>query len=141
MQQRPLNTLPSQPRPHAVIAAAALSLIMAACGGGGGDAPPQAAAAVTPTGAPVVTSDLLLTRNGFRVIGSGALARVIGSRSRCSPTVFLDGQALVGFNINDITPSTIKLLVTYPGFASLPIGMQSARGDPSCGAIAIISQQ
>ena len=91
--------------------------------------------------APVVTSDLLLTRNGFRVIGSGALARVIGSRSRCSPTVFLDGQALVGFNINDITPSTIKLLVTYPGFASLPIGMQSARGDPSCGAIAIISQQ
>lgn len=91
--------------------------------------------------APIVTSDLLRSRNGFSVLGTGSLARVIGSRSRCSPTVILDGQALVGFNINDITPSTIKLMVTYPSFSSLPVSMQTARGDPSCGVIAITSQQ
>jgi len=91
--------------------------------------------------APIVTSDLLQARNGFTVIGSGARARVVGSRSRCSPTVLLDGQALVAFNINDIMPNTIKLLVTYPGFATLPIAMQSMRGDPNCGVIAIISLQ
>ena len=90
--------------------------------------------------APLVTSDLLRSRNGFNVIGSGALARVVGSRSRCTPTVFLDGQPLVGFNINDIIPSTIKLMVTYPGFSSLPVALQTMRGDPSCGVILILSQ-
>ena len=90
--------------------------------------------------APLVTSDLLRSRNGFNVIGSGALARVVGSRSRCTPTVFLDGQPLVGFNINDIIPSTIKLMVTYPSFSSLPVALQTMRGDPSCGVILILSQ-
>ena len=89
--------------------------------------------------APIVTSDLLRSRNGFNVIGSGPLARVVGSRSRCSPTIFLDGQPLVGFNINDIAPSTIKLLVTYPSFSSLPVALQTTRGDPSCGVIVILS--
>lgn len=91
--------------------------------------------------APLVTSDLLRSRNGFTVIGSGSLARVVGSRSRCLPTIILDGQTLVGFNLNDISPSTIKLMVTYPSFSTMPIAMQSTRGDPSCGAIAITSQQ
>lgn len=89
--------------------------------------------------APVVTSDLLRARNGFNVVGSGPQARVLGSRGRCSPTIFLDGQPLVGFNLNDIMPSTIKLMITYPSFSSLPVALQTGRGDPLCGVIAIIS--
>ncbi len=89
---------------------------------------------------PIYTSDLFRAKAGFNVVGDGANARVVGSRSRCSPTVFLDGQPVPGFNVNDIMPSTIRLMVTYPGLAGLPIELQSMRGNPNCGTIAIISR-
>ncbi len=89
---------------------------------------------------PIYTSDLFRAKAGFNVLGDGATARVIGSRSRCSPNVFLDGQPVVGFNVNDIIPSSIKLMVTYPGLSALPIELQSLRGNPNCGTIAILTR-
>ncbi len=89
---------------------------------------------------PVWTSDLLMGRPGFQVVGNGGQARVIGTRGRCTPLLIVDGQPLVGFVLNDIAPSTIKAMITYNSAASLPIEMQTMRGNLSCGVIAIISQ-
>jgi len=89
---------------------------------------------------PVFTTDLLRGRVGFNVIGDGSLARVINTRGRCTPVVFIDGEALVGFNLNDVSPSMIKLMITYTGFSQLPMQFQTLRGNLNCGVIAIISQ-
>jgi len=87
----------------------------------------------------VFTTDLLTSRAGFNVVGQGGTARVVSTRARCAPTVFLDGQPLVAFNVNDILPSTIKLMVTYPGFSAMPVQLQSMRVNPNCGVISILS--
>lgn len=87
----------------------------------------------------IFTTDLLASRAGFNVVGQGGSARVVSSRARCSPTVFLDGQPLTAFNVNDILPSTIKLMVTYPGFSNMPVQLQSMRVNPNCGVISILS--
>ncbi len=90
--------------------------------------------------APVWTTDLLVSRPGFQVVGSGAQSRVVGNRSRCTPLLIVDGQPLVAFNVNDIMPSTIKVMITYASAAALPIELQTMRGNLNCGVVAIISQ-
>jgi hypothetical protein len=89
---------------------------------------------------PMWTTDLLQTQLGFRTVGNGPNARLIGTRGNCTPTVFIDGLPVVGFNVNDIPPNTIKLLVTYRNVATLPAQMQIPRGNPNCGVVAIFSK-
>ncbi len=86
------------------------------------------------------TSDLVLIRPGFRVVGDGANARVLSTRSRCAASIVLDGNPMQGVAINDIAPSSIKLMVLYPGLSSLPAELQSIRINPACGVISIYSR-
>jgi hypothetical protein len=86
------------------------------------------------------TTDLLQTQIGFRTIGNGPTARLISTRGNCGPTIFIDGLPVVGFNVNDIPPNTIKLLVTYRNVATLPVQLQLPRTNPNCGVVAIFSK-
>lgn len=88
---------------------------------------------------PTWTSDLFNAMNGFIVIGGGGSARVVGSRSQCLPSVFLDGQFAKGFNVNDIPPQFIKLLVAYRSAASVPPQFQDIRGNANCGTIVVFT--
>ena len=82
----------------------------------------------------------MLIRPGFRVVGDGANARVVSTRSRCSPAIVIDGNPMQGIAINDIAPASIKLIVLYPGLSSLPAELQSIRINPACGVISIYSR-
>lgn len=88
---------------------------------------------------PTWTSDLFNAMNGFIVIGGGGSARVVGSRAQCLPSVFLDGQYTRGFNVNDIPPQFIKLLVAYRSAATVPPQFMDPRGNSSCGTIAVFT--
>lgn len=89
---------------------------------------------------PMWTTDLLMTQVGFRAVGNGPSARVVGTRGNCAPTIFIDGLPVVGFNLNDIAPNTIKLMVMYRNIATLPAQLQVPRMNPNCGAIAVFSR-
>ncbi len=86
---------------------------------------------------PIWTSDLLMSQLGFRVVGGGPTARVVGMRRQCTPMVFIDGMAVPGFNINDITPNAISLLVTYRSYTTAPPQLQTLTRGGDCGLIAI----
>lgn len=88
---------------------------------------------------PIWTTDLFTTQAGFRVDGGGVSARVLSTRGRCSPTLFIDGQIARGFNVNDIAPSFIKLLVVYRTANNAPAQLQMVGGNPNCGLIAVFT--
>lgn len=88
---------------------------------------------------PIYTTDLIQNLVGFRVIGDGPRARLQGTRSGCSPALFIDGMYTPGFNINDIAPEFIKLVIAYRGLAGVPPQFQNMRADSSCGTIALIT--
>lgn len=88
---------------------------------------------------PVFTTDLIQNLAGFRVIGNGSRARIQGTRSGCSPALFIDGMYVPGYNINDIAPDFIKLVIAYRGLAGVPPQYQNMRADSSCGTIVIIT--
>ncbi len=88
---------------------------------------------------PVFTTDLIQNLAGFRVIGSGAQARIQGTRRGCSPALFIDGMYTPGYNLNDISPQFIKLVIAYRGLAGVPPQYQNLRADSSCGTIAVIT--
>ena len=88
---------------------------------------------------PSVLTDLLRGVNGFKVVGIGYSARVQSSSSGCAPTVFIDDAEQVNFNINDVRPSSIKLLLAFDGYAVLPPALRSLRNNPACGVISMTS--
>jgi len=87
---------------------------------------------------PVWTSDLFNAMGGFTVRGSGPGARVLG-RGGCVPTIVLDGLPAPGFNVNDIQPMAIRLLVAYRTFTLMPMQWQGPNNNPNCGAVAIFT--
>ncbi len=87
---------------------------------------------------PVWTSDLFLAMGGFSVRGTGPGARVLG-RGGCVPTIVLDGLPAPGFNVNDIPPTAVRLLVAYRTFTLMPMQWQGPNSNPNCGAIAIFT--
>lgn len=89
--------------------------------------------------APSVLTDLLRGVNGFRVNGIGYAARVQSSTNGCVPTVFIDDVEQVNFNINDVRPSSIKLLLAYASFSILPPALRSLRTNAACGVLSITS--
>jgi len=88
---------------------------------------------------PIWTSDLFNTQPGFMVSGGGAMARVLSSRGRCTPILFLDGQVARGFSVNDVAPSFIKLMVVYRSANNAPAQFQVLGANPNCGLIAIFT--
>jgi hypothetical protein len=88
--------------------------------------------------APQVTSDLFVGLVGFRVSGGGARGTVTSARDGCFPTVWLDDVEQIRFNVNEIRPSAIKLLVAWNGFSLIPANLRSVRADPTCGAVLIV---
>ncbi len=88
---------------------------------------------------PTWTADLFQSQTGFIVVGGGGSALVYGSRSRCTPAVFLDGVFSPGFRLNDLPPQFIKLLVMYRGQSSVPAQFQDIRGNANCGTIVIFT--
>lgn len=91
--------------------------------------------------APAVTTDLFRGPVGFRVLGAGLTSVVITGSRNCVPTVFLDGsEQLSRFNVNEVRPRSIKLLLAYNSYAILPPQLRSFRADPLCGTIAILTR-
>ncbi len=91
--------------------------------------------------APAVTTDLFRGPVGFRVLGGGMTAVAVVNGRNCRPNVFLDGQEqLPRFNLNEVRPRSIKLLLAFNSFAILPPQLRSFRGDPQCGTIAILTR-
>lgn len=83
------------------------------------------------------TTDLLQSTSGFVVIGSGAGASVLSTRGRCAPTLFLDGLAVPGYPLNNVSPRSIKLMVVYRDGVTMAPELLSVRANPACGAISI----
>lgn len=95
---------------------------------------------ITQLGA-AVTTDLFRGPVGFRVVGSGMTAVVVTNSRSCRPNVFIDGQEqLPRFNINEIRPRSIKLLLAFNSQAVLPPQLRSFRVDQLCGAISILTR-
>jgi len=88
---------------------------------------------------PIWTSDLFMQQAGFRVDGNGATARIVSTRGRCIPALFIDGQLARGFNVNDIAPQFIKLMVVYRTANNAPAQLQAVGGNQNCGLIAIFT--
>jgi hypothetical protein len=81
-------------------------------------------------------SDMLYGQVGFSVIGNGIGAEILG-RSRCRPNMFIDGMYAMGYNLNNLQPSAVQLMVLYRNFTSLPSALQVPMADRRCGGIAI----
>jgi hypothetical protein len=81
-------------------------------------------------------SDMLYGQVGFSVIGNGFGAEILG-RSRCRPNMFIDGMFAMGYNLNNLQPSAVQLMVLYRNFTSLPSALQVPMADRRCGGIAI----
>jgi hypothetical protein len=85
---------------------------------------------------PVLTSDLFQAMVGFRVIGSGGAAQVVG-RGNCTPFIVIDGIPEPAVRVNDVLPQSIRLLITFSSFAQLPATFQFPTARRDCGAIVI----
>jgi hypothetical protein len=85
---------------------------------------------------PIVTSDLFQTMAGFRVIGAGGGAAVVG-RGDCRPFLVVDGFPDSASRVNDILPQSIRLLITYRNFGQLPALFHGPTANRDCGAIVI----
>ncbi len=83
------------------------------------------------------TTDLLQNTSGFVIIGSGSGASVLSTRGRCAPTLFLDGLALPGYPLNNVSTRSIKLMVVYRDGVTMAPELLSVRANPACGAISI----
>ncbi len=81
-------------------------------------------------------SDMLYGQVGFTVIGNGSTAEVIG-RARCRPNVFIDGMFARGFQMNNMQPQIIKMMILYRNFTALPTQLQVPDADRRCGGIVI----
>lgn len=89
---------------------------------------------------PALTTDLFRTMIGFQVIGNGVEAVVVTKTAGCRANVFIDGQEQVRYNLNEMRPSAIKVLLAYNSFAALPPTLRSFRVEPRCGTISIITR-
>lgn len=78
----------------------------------------------------VNTSDLLTRLPGFRILGSGAGAKVVSTRGQCSPKIVIEN--LHNQEINTIPPSLIGAIEIYPNSNQAPIQYRS-----TCGLILI----
>ena len=90
--------------------------------------------------APAVTSDLFVGLVGFTVGGGGSGAHVTSVRDGCEPTIWIDEVERVNFALNEVRPSTIKLLLAWNGYAVIPATLRSTRVEPTCGAISILTR-
>lgn len=81
-------------------------------------------------------SDMLYGQVGFTVIGNGTGAQVVG-RSRCRPNIFVDGMFAMGFNLNNMQPGVVRLMVLYRNFTALPSQLQVPFADRRCGGIVL----
>ncbi len=89
---------------------------------------------------PAYTSDLFREIVGFRVTGDGATAYVYTSGGSCAPTIILDGHERVTMRLNEVAPSSIKLLVAYNAYSLLPPDLRVLRVDSACGMVSITSK-
>lgn len=85
---------------------------------------------------PIVTSDLFQTMAGFRVLGSGGSATVVG-RGNCQPFLVVDGMPAAALRVNDLLPQSIRVLIAFRSFAQLPAQLQFPTANQNCGAIVI----
>lgn len=81
-------------------------------------------------------TDMMAGTAGFSVIGNGTGAEVLG-RGRCRPNVYIDGMLAMGFNVNNMQPNAVQLMVLYRNFSTLPSALQLPTADRRCGAIVI----
>lgn len=89
---------------------------------------------------PAVTSDLFVGLVGFTVGGGGSGAQVTSVRDGCEPTIWVDEVERVNFALNEVRPTTIKLLLAWNGYAVIPANLRSTRAEPTCGAILILTR-
>jgi hypothetical protein len=90
--------------------------------------------------APAVTTDLFIGVVGYRVTGGGFGATVTSVRDGCYPTVWVNDVEQVRFNINEIRPAAIKLLLIWNGYSLIPASLRSVRAEPTCGAVSILTK-
>ena len=88
--------------------------------------------------APAVTTDLFVGVVGFTVDGTASDAGVWSVRDGCYPTVWVDEIERPHMSLNDIRPSSIKLLLAWNGYAVLPARLRSVRAEPTCGAVLVL---
>jgi hypothetical protein len=86
----------------------------------------------------VYTSDLFTAIHGYTVQGGGNSARVLG-RAGCTPTLVLDGLIAPSLRLNDVSPRSIRLLITFRSQTTMPAAWQTPSVARDCGAIAIFT--
>ena len=86
------------------------------------------------------TTDLFREIVGFRIVGEGQSANVYTANGRCAPTIMMNGRERPNMSVNEIAPSSIKLLVAYNAYAVLPPDLRVFRVNPACGLVSVTSK-
>lgn len=94
---------------------------------------------------PVYLTDMLRMVPGVRVSpGRFAGTSTVRMRgARCAPLVWLDGAPLGAgyFDVDVLTPQSIEGVEIYTGPSTVPAQLMDARGQSSCGVIAVWSRE
>jgi hypothetical protein len=91
----------------------------------------------------LLLSDVLQTRRGVQLLRLGArrygvrFATYSGSRSACTPDLWIDGQRASGMEIDDIPANTVEGLELYDSFASVPSVFAHSANSVPCGTIVV----
>ncbi|HEY0777906.1 MAG TPA: TonB family protein [Gemmatirosa sp.] len=88
---------------------------------------------------PIRTTDMLRTIPGVMVYTSGPFSGLRLRNANCSPLVWLDGMpALSGYlDIDAFDPMSFAGIEIYTGVSTVPVELRGARGEESCGVIAL----
>ena len=88
-------------------------------------------------------SDVLRTHRGIAVVRIGnnrygaRFAMYSGSRGRCAPDLWVDGQLARGMEIDDLPANTIEGIELYESFATVPFDFGHTGNAVPCGTIVV----
>jgi TonB family protein len=88
------------------------------------------------------TSDLLRMLPGVNVQTRGAQSAISIRGNMCAPFIWLDGMpASAGYlDVDAFAPNSLAGIEVYSGAATVPVELRGARGEGSCGVIALWSR-
>jgi len=89
-------------------------------------------------------SDILRTRRGITIVrispnryGIRFTTHTGRGRGSCIPDVWLDGQRVRGFEVDDLLANTVEAMELYDSFALVPAEFTHSAGTVPCGTIVI----
>jgi hypothetical protein len=89
---------------------------------------------------PLVLSEMVRGTPGAQLTPTNIMGRMtlrFSRRADCPPAYFVDGQYLINYNIDDMSPRNVEGIELYAGFAGLPQEFAKQVGILACGVVVI----